>query len=211
MLLAIALAVIFGVMGTALVASSRLRSDFNEQYEMFGGGEFGTGFFVVVGIAHVVVAIDLLGRRWRRIGAVGAAILMALALVFTLALETSPKPVSNLLSLRLVTPEIAATAAADYQECLAEPGAITCEEPTGDSFTTKLLVFLRDVMGYRPPDGIGYRVVNASVLNVVVGAAAMLLWQWSREREPDRPVAGSEDPNLSDRTASGLVDSAARS
>jgi len=193
-LLAVLLALLLATMGTALVASSRLRSDLNQQYEMFGGGEFGTRVFIVVGIAHLVLAIDLLIPRWRRIGAAGTAILMALALVFTLTLETSPKPVSNLLSLRLVTPEITATAEAAYQECLADGGAPTCEAPAGDSLTTRVLVFLRDVMGYRPPGGIGYRVVPASVLNLVVGTVALMIWRLSRRVGPDTAAQVESEP-----------------
>lgn len=195
-LASLTLAVVLASVGLALVLSARLRGDLDEQYLMFGGSSFGTSFFVLVGIVQLVVAVDLLVPRWRRVGALIAGLLMSLALVFTLVLPTSPKPVSNLLSLRLLTPELTAAADAEYQACLSAGAAATCEEPAGDAASTRLLVWIRDVIAYRPPDAIGYRVLNESVLNVGLVVLAGLVWQATpsrRGRQDATPERGDPD------------------
>lgn len=89
--LAIIGAVIMALAGISKLVSSGMRSDSVSTYEI-GGNEFPGWFFVLVGLAEILIAIWLIYPPFRDAGGVSLFIVMIGALIFNLALVKDVLP-----------------------------------------------------------------------------------------------------------------------
>lgn len=82
--LAVISAVIMLASGIMKLVNSGFRSDMDAVYEI-GGNQFGTWFFLLVGLFEVLIAVLLFIPRFRTLGAIDLIIVMVGAAVFNLA------------------------------------------------------------------------------------------------------------------------------
>jgi len=80
-ILALIGAAIMLISGVMKIVNSGFRSDMNSLYEI-GGSEFGTWFFLLVGLFEILIAVLLFLPRFRTLGGIDLFIVMVGALIF---------------------------------------------------------------------------------------------------------------------------------